>query len=106
MSIKVQIKNELHKNSWDIILKDSLNEWWEDEHWLIQWKHSQGLKIYIQFLIDSQTNDVWLVKAVNGLEANVPEIASFSIGRKFQTKLKEFVIEIEKYRKVSNKQFR
>jgi len=101
MSFKVQIKNELHKNSWDIILIDSLNEWWEDEHWEIQWKHSQGLKIYIQFLIDPMdASRIWEVIAKKELDNNETVITSLPMSkRKFNIKLKGFISEIEKYRK-------
>jgi len=83
MSFKVQIKNELQKNSWDIILIDSLNEWWEDEHWKIQWKHSQGLKIYIQFLIDPMdASRIWEVIAKKELNNNEAVIASLCMSKR------------------------
>ena len=109
MSFKIQIKNELLKNSWEIILIDSLNEWWEDEHWQIQWKHFQGLKVYIQFLIDPQDISKKLILEVRVseklitnrlLSGNDIEITSLGMAkRKFNLKLKEFISEIEKFRK-------
>lgn len=101
MSFKVQIKNELNKNSWQIILIDSLNEWWEDEHWQIQWRHHQGFKVYIQFLIDPMdASRIWEVIAKSEIGNNQTTIASLSMGkRKFDIKLKEFISEIEKFRK-------
>jgi hypothetical protein len=101
MSFKVQIKDELYKNSWNIILIDSINEWWEDEHWQIQWRHSQGFKVYIQFLIDPMdTSRIWEVIAKSEIGNNQTTIASLSMGkRKFDIKLKEFISEIEKFRK-------
>lgn len=101
MSFKVQIKNELNKKSWDIILIDSLNEWWEDEHWQIQWKHLQGIKIYIQFLIDPMdASRIWEVKAKNEIGNDMAIIASLYMSkRKFNIKLKEFISEIEEFRK-------
>ncbi|UOY08928.1 hypothetical protein L0P88_10425 [Muricauda sp. SCSIO 64092] len=108
MSFKVQIKNELHKKFWNILLVDSVNEWWEDEHWQIQWKHSQGLKIYIQFLIDPLDDSeklIWEIRASKKLipnrllSENDVEIVSICMGkRKYSIKLKEFISEIEKFR--------
>ena len=101
MSFKSQIKSELYKRSWEIVLIDSLNEWWEDEHWQIQWKHSFGLKIYVQFLID--TMDASCIRAVttkNELDNNETIIATLSMSkRKFNTKLAEFISDIEEFRR-------
>lgn len=100
MSFKVQIKDELHKYHWNIILVDTLNEWWEDEHWEIQWLHSQGLKMYIQFLVDPMDgSSIWQVTAKKALMNKDTIIASLSISkRKFNIKLNAFISEIENYR--------
>ena len=106
MNFKSHIKRELHKKSWDIVLVDSLNEWWEDEHWKIQWKHPGGVQIYIQFLIDPMlTENIYEVRALKKLEAirvldrDSLEISFFSMTkRKFNIKLEEFISDIEDYR--------
>ena len=107
MSFKVQIENELNKKHWNIILIDSLNEWWEDEHWKIQWKHSKGLEIYIQFLVDPMRSEfIYEVRAIKDLQGarimqeNESEISIISMTkRKFNLKLETFISEIETYRK-------
>lgn len=105
MSYKKSIKDELSKKHWEVIEIDNLGEWWEDEHWKIQWKHSQGLILYIQFLVDPMNiPNVWQIQAKLDIEKDNSEIASFSISkRKFNIKLEEFLIEIEDYRKNENK---
>ncbi|RBW59240.1 hypothetical protein DS884_05735 [Tenacibaculum sp. E3R01] len=104
MSFKVQVEKQLNIKTWNIILIDSLNEWWEDEHWKMQWKHSQGLEIYIQFLIDPMdASKIWEVIAKKELNNN-EIISSLSMSkRKFDIKLKEFIYQIEEFRKNGKK---
>ncbi|CAL2078040.1 hypothetical protein [Tenacibaculum sp. 190524A05c] len=101
MSFKVQIENELHKNYWKVILIDSLNEWWEDEHWQIQWKYHMGEQIYIQFINDFEdTLRIREINAIRNLNDKNSIITSICMNkRKFNEKLKEFISEIEEYRK-------
>ena len=106
MNFKDQIEYELSKQSWDVVLVDTISKWWEDEHWEIQWKHSKGLKLYIQFLEDiGLTDSRYYVRAlkskkdINILFENPSEIVMLCINkRKLDAKLKAFVSDIETYR--------
>lgn len=100
MTFKQIIKKELTINHWELINIDSLGEWWEDEHWKIQWRHKDGLSIYLQFLIDPMdASIVSEIKALNDLHNGYSEIASLCMSkRKFNSKLEDFIEEIEDYR--------
>jgi len=100
MNFKDQIEHELSKQSWGVVLVDTISEWWEDEHWEIQWKHPKGLKLYVQFLVDPMdVSSIWAVIVKNHLENNGITISCLSRSkRKFNIKLKAFVSDIETYR--------
>ena len=109
MNYKNHIKNELEKYHWEIITIDSIDEWWEDEYWHIQWRHSNGPELYIQFLVDPEpiwTNNIYEIRALIKLEKirllneNSSQITSINMNKqKFNIKLKKFISEIEIYRK-------
>lgn len=101
MTYKDIIKKELYKKHWELIAIDIRSVWWEDEHWKIQWKHSNGMLLFIQFFIDPMCN-----KTVDHIEARLildnydSRIASLYMSRgKFNVKLKIFIDTIEKYRR-------
>lgn len=108
MHFKNILKNELHKNHWEVISTGSINEWWEDEHWELQWRYHGGCIIWIQFLIDPQdASRVWEITAQKKLGEDELILASLSMSkRKFNVKLKEFIGEIEKFRKNEDKNIR
>lgn len=105
MNYKEIIIDKFRKKHWEIIEIDNLGEWWEDEHWKIQWKHNNGLILYVQFLVDPMDiPNVWQIQAKLDIEKGSSEIASLSMSkRKFNIKLEEFIVEIENYRKNENK---
>lgn len=105
MNYKENLKRELRKKHWEIIEIDNLGEWWEDEHWKMQWKHMNGLILYIQFLVDPMDiPNVWQIQAKLDIQKNSLEIASLCMSkRKFNIKLEEFLFKIEQYRKDENK---
>jgi hypothetical protein len=107
MTFKDIIKTELAKKHWELIAIDTLGEWWEDEHWKIQWKHPQGLVLYIHFLIDLQNEamigDIEATLAMKdtrlALNDHESNIATLSMSKgEFNSKLSEFINNIEKYR--------
>ncbi|WP_420575067.1 hypothetical protein [Kordia sp.] len=103
MTYKDIIKNELYKKHWEIILIDNRSVWWEEEHWKIQWKHTNGMILFIQFFIDPMCD-----KMMNHIEARLTlddyesEIASLYMSRgKFNIKLNAFIEKIENYRRTN-----
>jgi len=104
MTYKDIIKNELTKSHWELIKVDSLGEWWEKEHWKIQWRHKQGLILFLQYLIDPMDDSsIWEIRVSKKLireRISHSEISTLNMCRgKFNKKLKSFIIEIENYRK-------
>lgn len=104
MTYKDIIKYELNKNQWELIKIDSLGEWWEEEHWKIQWRHKQGKIIYVQFLKDPMNSScIWQIRASEDLiyeRVNNSEISSLSISKsKFNIKLSQFIEDLETFRK-------
>ncbi|MEO1031132.1 MAG: hypothetical protein AAFX55_06990 [Bacteroidota bacterium] len=106
MTYKAIIKGELSKNLWELIKIDSLGEWWEEEYWRIQWRHNNGLILFVQFLIDPMdSSSVWEIRASKDLirqRISNSEISKLNMSRgKFNVKLSQFIQEIEAYRKNS-----
>ena len=103
MTYKDIIKNELAKQHWEVLMIDNRSVWWEDEHWKIQWKHSNGLILFIQFFIDPMCD-----KTVDHIEARLTlddcdsEVTSLYMSRgKFNVKLNTFINNIENYRRTN-----
>ena len=40
---KYQIEQELLKENWEIKTINSNSEWWDDEHWIIEYKYDAKL---------------------------------------------------------------
>ncbi len=108
---KYQIEQELNKKNWEIVLIDTSGEWWDDEHWKVQFKFDQNIFFYICFIVDPQFEGprkkgqgIYEIKASTEFPKNwnndLSEFASISMTkRKFEIKLKEFVDDLEKYKK-------
>ncbi|UII24229.1 hypothetical protein [Fulvivirga ligni] len=108
---KYQIEQELIKRNWEIIEIDSNHEWWDDEHWIIQFKHNSEIKFYLCFVVDpmfegerNKGQGIYDIKASTDLLTSWNDsgtlIASISMTkRKFNIKLQEFILELENFKK-------
>ncbi len=108
---KYQIEQELDKKNWEIVLIDESREWWDDEHWKVQFKFDQNIFFYLCFIVDPQFEGqrkkgqgIYEIKASTEFPKNwnddSSEFASISMTkRKFEIKLKEFIEYLEKYKK-------
>lgn len=108
---KYQIEQELNKNDWEIVVIDESREWWDDEHWKVHFKFDQNVIFYLCFIVDPQFEGqrkkgqgVYEIKASTEFPKNwnddSTEFASISMTkRKFEIKLKEFVGDLEKYKR-------
>ena len=106
-----QIEQELEKKNWEIALIDESGEWWDDEHWKVQFKFDQNIFFYLCFIVDPQFEGqrnkgqgIYEIKASTEFPKNwnddSSEIACISMTkRKFEIKLNEFVGDVEKYKR-------
>ena len=107
---KYRIEHELNKKDWEIVLIDTSGEWWDDEHWKVQFKFDQNICFYICFIVDPQFDGPRKKgQGINEIKASTVfpkswnddsnEFASISMTkREFEIKLKEFVDALEKYK--------
>ena len=49
---KYQIEQELIKRDWEIIEIDENTDWWDDEHWIVQFKYDSNKRFFLCFLVD------------------------------------------------------
>ena len=49
---KYQIEQELLKENWEIKTINSNSEWWDDEHWIIEYKYDAKLSFCLCFIVD------------------------------------------------------
>ncbi len=49
---KYQIEQGLLRNKWEINTIGSNEDWWDDEHWKIHFKHDSRISFYLCFVID------------------------------------------------------
>lgn len=108
---KFQIEQELSKKNWEIAKIDSNTEWWDDENWLMRFKFDRNVSFYVCFIVDPQFEKhgkngqgIWEVKATKEFPRNWNDnestITSISMStRKFEIKLKEFIADLEKFKK-------
>ena len=108
---KYQIEQELDKKNWEIVRIDESREWWDDEHWKVQFKYDQSIFFYVCFIVDPQFEGqrkkgqgIYEIKASTEFPDNwnddSSKIASISMTkRKFEIKLKEFIEDLEKHKK-------
>ena len=102
MIYKDIIKKELVKQKWELVMIDHRSVWWEEEHWKIQWKHSNGLILFLQFFIDPLDGIVNEIEARSTLDDYESRVASLHMSRgKFNVKLKIFIEEVENFRKTN-----
>ena len=108
---KYQIEQELINENWEIITINSNSEWWDDEHWKIEFKYDSKLSFYICFIVDpmfegqrKKGQGIYEVKASTEFPKNWNDdenkIGSISMTkRRFGEKLKAFIVELKKYKK-------
>ena len=108
---KHQIEQELDKENWEIVLIDESREWWDDEHWKVQFKFDQKIFFYLCFIVNPQFEGqrkkgqgIYEIKASTEFPENwnddSSKFASISMTKRmFEIKLKEFVENLEKYKK-------
>ncbi len=108
---KYQIEQELLKENWEIKTIDSHYEWWDDEHWKIEYKYDSKLTFVLCFIVDPMSEGqrekgqgIYEVKASTEFPKNWNDdehtIASISMTkRKFEVKLNEFIAKIIEFKK-------
>ncbi len=111
---KYQIEQELIKHKWEIVTIGENEEWWDDEHWKVAFKYDASIYFYLCFVVDpmiggcgvnrKKGQGTYGIKASKEFPEDWPEyvndIASFYLSsRKFNVRLKEFMVRIEKYKR-------
>jgi len=108
---KYQVEQELLKENWEIKTIDSNYEWWDDEHWKIEYKYDSKLTFVLCFIVDpmfegqrKKGQGIYEVKASTEFPKNWNDdehtIASISMTkRKFEVKLNEFIAKIIDFKK-------
>ena len=111
---KYQIETELNKIDFEITKIGQNEDWWDDEHWRIEYKYDSNLKFIICFIVDPQFEGqrkkgqgIYEIKATKQFPENWNDdketIASlYMTKRKFNIKLKEFINDIIKFKKKSS----
>jgi hypothetical protein len=108
---KYQIEQVLLKENWEIKTIDSNYEWWDDEHWKIEYKYESKLSFFLCFIVDpmfegqrKKGQGIYEVKAStefpknwNDDEHNIVSIKMTK--RKFEEKLNEFIAKIIEFKK-------
>ncbi len=107
---KYQIEQELNEKNWEIVLIDESREWWDDEHWKVQFKFNHNIYFYLCFIVDPQFEGkrkkgqgIYEIKASTEFPKNwnddSNELTSISMTkRNFEIKLKEFIEGLEKHK--------
>ena len=108
---KYQIHQELIKQDWEIVEVGGNFDWWDDEHWKVVLRYDQEVSFYVCFIVDPQFEGVRKKgQGIHEVSAFIqfPEywidkeklIASISMTkRKFDIKLKEFMSDLEKWKR-------
>jgi len=108
---KYQIEQALLKENWEIKTIDSNYEWWDDEHWKIEYKYDSKLTFVLCFIVDpmfegqrKKGQGIYEVKASTEFPKNWNDdehtVASISMTkRKFEVKLNEFIAKIIEFKK-------
>lgn len=108
--IKYQIEQKLLNNNWEIVSIGSNEDWWDDEHWKINYKYDPKISFYLCFVVDPMFESVrkkgkgiYEIKAVTKFPSkwndDVNKIAAISLTkRKFDIKLSEFIMAIEEFK--------
>lgn len=112
---KFQIEQELIKHNWGISSIDISSEWWDDESWKVEYNYDKLIVFYLSFIVDPQFENprkkgqgIYEIKASSEFPTNWNDdsnrISSISMTkRKFELKLKEFIDDLEKYKKTTAK---
>ncbi|AWX46184.1 hypothetical protein HME9304_03216 [Flagellimonas maritima] len=108
---KYQIEQKLLNEDWEIKTMDSNFEWWDDEHWKMEYKYDSKLSFFLCFIVDpmfekprKKGQGIHEVKASTEFPKNWNDnehtIASISMTkRKFEIKLAEFMNDIIEFKK-------
>ena len=108
---KYQIEQKLIKNKWEIKTIGSNEDWWDDEHWRVDYKYESKIHFYLCFIVDpmfegerKSEEGVYEIKASTEFPSNwnddSNQIASISITkRKFKIKMEKFIKDLEEYKK-------
>ena len=111
---KYQLEQELNNRKWIISKIGSNEDWWDDEHWLVEFEHDSTLQFYLCFIVDPMFEGnrktgqgIYEIKASKEFPSNwndgSSEITSLSMTkRKFDIKLKEFLESLEVYKRANN----
>ncbi|MEP0263067.1 hypothetical protein [Dokdonia sp.] len=100
---KYHIEQALIKNHWEIVEIDSRGDcWWESEYWIVKSIYNLELSVYISFTIDPMPHTyphIYDIIASDNRIPEKPEIASICMTkRKFNIKLKQFIIDLNIFR--------
>jgi len=107
---KIQLKELLLENGWELKEIDDETEWWLEELWVIaSSKQYWGYKLYLHFLVDLQyegtnkSSAVWAVSALKEHAKSYTEandyVAEMLLQKgKFDENLKQFIQKVNKHR--------
>lgn len=107
---KYRIEQELLKEKWEIKTIGSDFEWWDNEHWKLEYQYDSSLSFFLCFIIDPQLDNqkrkeqgIYEIKASAKFPKNWNDnehlIASISLSkRKFEEKLQQFIRDISLYK--------
>jgi hypothetical protein len=108
---KYQIEQELNKRNWEVVEIASDTDWWDDEHWKVQFLYDPTISFYVCFIVDPQFEGlrkkgqgIYEINASLNLPKNwndeTSQISCLSMTkRKFEIKLNAFIAEIEAFKK-------
>jgi hypothetical protein len=108
---KYQIEKELLNRDWEIVEVGSNEDWWDDEHWKVQLRFDPNLCFVLCFIVDPQYDQPRIkgqgiyeilasTKFPDSWNDRENSIGSISMTkRKFDTKLKEFMGNLDDFKK-------
>jgi len=107
---KIQLKELLLENDWELEEIDDETDWWLEELWVVSSsKQNWGYKLYLHFLVDLQYEGNNKSSAVSAISASQKPAKSYTEANdhiaemclqkgKFNENLKLFVQEINQHR--------
>lgn len=108
---KYQLEEKLNEFGWQVNKIDTSGEWWDDEHWLVEHQYDRNLQLYVCFIVDPQFETprkkgqgIYCIKACEKFPEtwldDSSKIASIEMTkRKFDLKLREFITDLDTFRK-------
>ena len=104
------MEQALLKKGWELTEIGKAKDWWDDEHWVVQYTYDPSISFYLCFIVDPQFEDfrkkgqgiyqlLGSTKFPESWNDTSSKISSISMTkRKFNCKLSEFMIELEQFK--------